>query len=130
MKIIDNMPILVIITAILANIAIGISNNVEFSVLMIRSIIVTIVFGILSYMLAKTIRSAVEFSRLSRFSGGKDEEAGLSEGQMGTENKSSFDIKVPPLADIELLNINNENDNDFVELNPVRLQGIFRSEQE
>jgi ribose/xylose/arabinose/galactoside ABC-type transport system permease subunit len=130
MKIIDNMPILVIITAILANIAIGISNNVEFSVLMIRSIIVTIVFGILSYMLAKTIRSAVEFSRLNRFSGGKDEEAGLSEGQMGTENKSSFDIKVPPLEDIELLNINNENDNDFVELNPVRLQGIFRSEQE
>lgn len=130
MKIIDNMPIIVIVSALLTNIAIGVSNGVEFSVLMIRCIIVTIVFGVLSYMLAKTIRSAVEYSRLSKRYPEKDKKTGLEDDQIKADNKSSFDIKVPPLEDIELLNINNENDNDFVELNPVRMRGFNKSEQE
>ena len=120
MKIIDNMPIVVIVAALFFNIAIGISNSVDFSMLMIRCIIVTIVFGIFSYMLAKTLRSAVEYSRLSKLAHKKDAEA----------KDSSFDIKVPPLDDEELLRINNESDDDFVELNPVRMNGYKNNEQE
>lgn len=123
MKIVDIMPIAVIVTALLANIAIGVNTGVDFPMLMVRCIIVTIVFGILSYMLAKTIDNAVEFSQLSKLAQKKSD---------GTENgeNSSFDIKVPPLDDTELLRINRDSDNDFVEVNPVHMKGFKKGEQE
>lgn len=130
MKIIDNMPIIVIIAALLTNIVIGVNNRVDFSVLMIRCIIVTIVFGILSYMLAKAIKSAVEYSQISKLALRKDKEAGLGDNPKNDKNNLSFDIKVPPLDDMELLSINSDSDNDFVELNPVRMKGYNKSEQE
>lgn len=120
MKSIDNMPVVVIVAALLINIAIGITNRVDFSVLMIRCIIVTIVFGIFSYMLAKTINSAVEYSRLSK----------LVHNRAAEVKNSSFDIKVPPLDDEELLGIVNDSDNDFVEVNPVQMKGYKNNEQE
>lgn len=130
MKIIDSMPIIIIVAALLANIAIGVANRIEFYVLMIRCIVVTIVFGILSYMLTKTIKNALEYSRLSKLATEKDKEAGLEENQKKSQNKLSFDIKVPPLDDVELLSINNDSDDDFVELNPVRMRGYNKGEQE
>ena len=120
MKSIDNIPIVVIVAALLINIAIGISKRVDFSVLMIRCIIVTIVFGTLSYMLVKTIGNAVEYSRLSKLAHNKDNEG----------KDSSFDITVPPLDDEELFKINSDSDNDFIEVNPVQMKGYTNSEQE
>lgn len=120
MKIIENMPIIVIVAANLANIAIGISTRTSFSVLMIRCIIVTILFGVLSYMLTKTITNAIECSQMKKLAAGKDEKP---------DNKNSFDIKVPPLDDEELLSINKDSDNDFIELNPVRLKSFRNSDQ-
>ena len=122
MKNIDNIPIIMIFSALLANIAIGVSNRIDFSMLMIRCIIVTIVFGILGHILAKTIKNTMECSRLSKLATGKDKEAALTGNQKKSENKLSFDIKVPPLDDAELLSINNDSDNDFVELNPVHMK--------
>jgi len=127
MKIIDIVPIVVIVAALLINLAIGVGNKVDFSVLMIRCIIVTVVFGILGYMLTKTIRSAAEYSRLSRLSS-KREEAG--EGLDGVGSKKSgptFDIKVPPLDDAELLRMDSDSNDDFVEVSPVHMNSINRN---
>lgn len=113
MKISDIIPILVIVAALLVNLAIGVSNNVEFPVLMIRCIIVTIVFGILGYSLTKTIANAADYSRLNKLSEQKEK------GE--AENKSTFDIKVPPLDDAEFLRMDSSSDDDFVEVNPVHM---------
>jgi hypothetical protein len=129
MKIIENMPIIVIVAANLANIAIGVATGASFPVLMIRCIVVTIVFGALSYMLAKTIVNAMECSQLKKLAAGKDEEAESADGRNKTDKKNSFDIKVPPLEDEELLSINKDSDNDFIELNPVRLKSLINSDQ-
>ncbi|MGE5676877.1 MAG: hypothetical protein ACM3ZR_02360 [Pseudomonadota bacterium] len=128
MKIIENMPIIVIVAANLANIAIGVGTGISFPVLMIRCIVVTIVFGVLSYMLAKTIANAMECSQLKKLAAGRDEGAELAEGHDKTDKKNSFDIKVPPLEDEELLSINKDSDNDFIELNPVRLKSFKNSD--
>lgn len=129
MKIIEIMPIIIIVAANLANIAIGVGTRTDFSVLMIRCIVVTIVFGVLSYMLTKTIVNAVKCSRTKKLAVGKDEEAESAEGHYKADNKNTFDIKVPPLDDEELLSINKDSDNDFVELNPVRLKSFRNSDQ-
>lgn len=125
MKIIDIVPIAVIVAALLVNLAIGVGNRVDFSVLMIRCIIVTIVFGILGYMLTKTIRSAAEYSRLSRRSSQKE---GAGEGPDGSGSKkkseSTFDIKVPPLDDAELLRMDSDDNDDFVEVSPVHMNSF------
>ncbi|MGE5677895.1 MAG: hypothetical protein ACM3ZR_07535 [Pseudomonadota bacterium] len=129
MKIIENMPIIVIVAANLANIAIGVRTRTGFPVLMMRCIVVTIVFGVLSYMLTKTITNAIECSQMKKLAAGKDEKAISAEGHEKTDNKNSFDIKVPPLDDEELLSINKDSDNDFIELNPVRLKSFRNSDQ-
>lgn len=122
MKITDIVPIIVIVTALLLNLAIGVSNKVDFSVLMIRCIIVTIVFGILSYMITKTISNAAEYSRLNKLAGQREQEGSGGEGYGNyKENKSTFDIKVPPLDDAELLRMDSGSDDDFVEVNPVHM---------
>lgn len=122
MKITEIVPILVIVAALTINLATGVSNNVEFPVLMIRCIIVTIVFGILSYMLTKTITNAAEYSRLSKLADQKQQaEAGVDGDGNYKENKSTFDVKVPPLDDAELLRMDSGSDDDFVEVNPVHM---------
>jgi len=122
MKITDIIPIFVIVAALLVNLAIGVSNNVDFPVLMIRCIIVTVVFGILSYMLTKTITNAVEYSRLSKLEDQKEqEETGDEDDRSFKENKSLFDIKVPPLDDAEFLRMDSGSDDDFIEVNPVHM---------
>lgn len=119
MKITEIVPILVIVAAIIGNLAIGVSNNVEFSVLMIRCIIVTIVFGVLSYMITKTVENAAEYTRLSKLAEQKE--------QAEAENKSTFDIKVPPLDAEELLRMDSGSDDDFVEVNPVHMDAFNKN---
>ena len=129
MKIIDNVPIVIVITAIMINIAIGVSNSISFSALMLRCIFVTIVFGIFGHMVAETVKNAVECSSLGKaisIKGGKTVE--LEESF--NNNKSTLDIKVPPLDDEEFMSMDNVSDNEFVEVNPVYMGKYNQDEQD
>ena len=129
MNIADNMPIIIVITALLVNIAIGISNNISFSALMIRCIVVTIVFGIFGYMVTKTVKNAVECSILGKTTRDKDgKTAEIEENPNG--NKSMLDIKVPPLDDEEFMSMDDGDDNEFVEVNPVYMGKNDQNEQD
>lgn len=131
MNIIDNMPIIIIVIAILANIAIGVSNNIGFSLLMIRCIFVTIIFGIFGYMVTETVKNALEYSRLSKETQKKAGAASeIEENLSGNENKTTLDIKVPPLDDEELLSMDNDSDDEFVEVNPVYMGNYNEDEQD
>jgi hypothetical protein len=125
MKIIDNIPIFIVVAAILTNIAIGVKGSINFSILMIRCMIVTIVFGIFGYMITETIKNAIEWNSLSKHGRDKDGEAKALE-----ENKSVLDIKVPPLDDEELMNMDINSDDDFVEVNPVFMGNYNKSEED
>jgi hypothetical protein len=129
MNILDNMPIVIVIAALLINIAIGVNNSISFSALMIRCIIVTIVFGIFGYMVTETIKNAVECSSLSKRTRDKDgKTVGLKENL--NNSKSMLDIKVPPLEDDEFLNMDDGSDNEFVEVNPVYMGKYNQNEQD
>lgn len=130
MKIIDYIPIIIIISALLINIALGVSNNIDFSILMIRCIFVTAIFGVFGYMVTKTIKNALEFSRLSKEKLKKSiviQE--MEENFEENENKSILDIKVPPMDNEEFLSMDNDNDNGFVEVNPVYMSNDYQGEQ-
>ncbi|HYE83995.1 MAG TPA: hypothetical protein VEG39_17740 [Clostridia bacterium] len=130
MKIIDNMPIIIIVTALMANIAIGIKNGIGFSALMIRCIIVTIVFGVFGYMLTETVKKAIECSNLSKLTNKKGAASVTADGNNLNESKTTLDIKVPPLDDKELMDMDSDSDNGFVEVNPVRMRNYGQSEQD
>lgn len=124
MKIADNIPIIIVISALIINIAIGVNNNISFNALMIRCIIVTIIFGLFGHIVTETVRNAIECSRLKKH----DDKAEQSEAQ--DESKHNIDIKVPPLDDEEFINMDNDSDNDFVEVNPVFMKNYMGEEQE
>ena len=131
MKIIDNMPIIIIVTSLLINIAIGVNNSVGFSELMIRCIVVTIVFGVFGYMLTETVKSTIECSSLSKHTHDKGKAAAeLGKNLNENNNNSVFDIKVPPLDDEEFISIDNGSDNGFVEVNPVYMGKRYQNEQD
>ena len=120
MKVIDYMPIVLIITALLINIALGVSNNIDFSILMIRCIAVIVVFGIFGYMLTETLKNALEYSRLSKQTQQKNEAVSeAKEKSDANKNEPIFDIEIPPIENDEFLSINNDSENGFVEVNPV-----------
>lgn len=120
MKVIEYMPIVLIITALLINIALGVSNNIDFSILMIRCIAVIAIFGIFGYMLTETFKNALEYSRLSKQKQNKIEVASEAKEKFDmNKNKSILDIEVPPIDNDEFLSMNNDSDNGFVEVNPV-----------
>jgi hypothetical protein len=120
MKVIEYMPIVLIITALLINIALGVSNNIDFSILMIRCIAVIAIFGIFGYMLTETFKNALEYSRLSKQKQKKIEAASEAKEKFDmNKNKSILDIEVPPIDNDEFLSMNNDSDNGFVEVNPV-----------
>lgn len=120
MKVIEYMPIVLIITALLINIALGVSNNIDFSILMIRCIAVIAIFGIFGYMLTETFKNALEYSRLSKQKQNKIEAASEAKEKFDmNKNKSILDIEVPPIDNDEFLSMNNDSDNGFVEVNPV-----------
>jgi preprotein translocase subunit Sec63 len=130
MKVIDYMPIVIIITALLINIALGVSNNIDFSILMIRCTAVTVIFGIFGYMVTETVKNALECSRLSKQTLKKNEAASEVEEKIDADkNKSILDIEVPPLDDDEFLNMNNDSDNGFVEVNPVHMGNNKQGDQ-
>lgn len=129
MKSIENMPILIVITAILINIVMGVNNSISFSALMLRCIFVTIVFGIFGHMVTETIKKAVECSRLSKTIDNKGGKTAGS-GNNINNNNSTLDIKVPPLDDEEFMIMDNDSDNEFVEVNPVYMGNYNQDEQD
>jgi hypothetical protein len=124
MKITDNIPIIIVISALIINIAIGVNNSISFTALMVRCIIVTIVFGLFGHMVTETVKNAIECSRLSKH----DDKAEQPDAQ--EESKPSLDIKVPPLDDEEFISMDSDDDNDFVEVNPVFMGNYKDREQE
>lgn len=131
MKIVDNMPIIIMITAIFINIAIGVNNGIGFSALMIRSMIVTIVFGIFGYMITETVKSVIQYSSLSKHPDDLGEKTAKPEGNLSdSENKSYLDIKVPPLDDEEFISMHNDNDDGFVAVNPVYMGDYDNDKQD
>lgn len=128
MKNIDNMPIIIMVTALLANIAIGIRISIGFSELMIRCIVVTILFGIFGYMLTETIKKTIESCRISKYA--RDKSKKSEEKLKESEDKPILDIKVPPLGEKEIMSMNNSSDDEFVEVNPVYMGKYGQSEQD
>ncbi|MHB1392458.1 MAG: hypothetical protein ACYCYE_05130 [Clostridia bacterium] len=129
MKMVNNMPIVIVITALLINIIIGVNNSISFPTLMIRCIVVTVVFGVFSHMVTETVRNAVECSGLSKLTRDKAVKRAELEETLNN-NKSMLDIKVPPLDDEEFLNMDNDSDNEFVEVNPVYMGKYDKDEQD
>lgn len=113
MKLSDFIPVLVIISALIINIVMGVYNNIDFSVLMIRCIVVTIVFGIFGLLVTKTVSNIVEYYKIRVHAQNKNEEVSAVESQI--------DIKVPPLDDNEIESIEYDGDNGFVEVNPANM---------
>lgn len=131
MKLVDIIPIFIVITAIIINIAIGVQNEIGFSVLMARCIIVTIVFGIFGYMVTKTFYNAIEYSKMSKLSNEKPgKNAESEESRTDNKDESLFDIKVPPLDDKEFISMSNGNDDEFVEMNPVDMGNYNKDVQD
>lgn len=127
---INNIPIIIVITAVLMNIALGIRSGVAFSVLMIRSMLITIISCVLGYMLTETVKNAVDYSRLHRE---KAEIGTIDETGANTGNKTDnpvIDLKVPSLDSEELLNLENFSDDEFIEVNPVNMRKYDAGEQD
>lgn len=130
MKMTDTMPIIIVISAVIVNIVIGVINTVEFSALMIRSIIVTVVFGIFGYLVTETIKNAVDCSSINKQAYDSCETTeGMEGNSSGSENNPVLDIKVPPLDDEEFINMDNDSDEGFVEVNPV-LMGKYNEDEQ
>lgn len=130
MKIIDNMPIIIIVLAILTNIALGVRNNIDFTVLMVRCIIVIIVFGIFGYMITKTMKNILEYCRLSKNASQKAEAAadiGMDKNE--NDNASVLDIKILPLDEKELMNSDSDSDDEFTEVNPANMSSYSQGER-
>jgi hypothetical protein len=124
MKITDNIPIIIVISALIINIAIGVNNSISFTALMVRCIIVTIVFGLFGHMVTETVKNAIECSRLSKH------EQIAEQSDAKEESKPTLDIKVPPLDDEEFISMDSDDNSDFVEVNPVFMGNYKDREQE
>ena len=122
MKKSDFIPILIVITALIVNVTLGIYNNIDFSVLMIRCIAVTIVFGIFGSLITKTVLNFIEYYRVSIHIQDK--------GGTVSATGSKLDIKVPPLDDEALEAINYDNDDEFVEVNPADMSRYNNSDMD
>jgi hypothetical protein len=131
MKMADAVPIIIVISALLLNIAIGVINAIGFSALMIRCIVVTIIFGLFGYMVTETIKKAIECSGINKMTHDDDEvTADVEENHSDNEIDSILDIKVPPLDDEEFMSMDNYNDDEFVEVNPAYMGKNNEGEQE
>lgn len=130
MRFLDDLPILIVITALLVNIVIGVNMNIGFSALMIRCIVVTIAFGTFGYLFTGVIKNAVDCSRIGRK---KEQSKGaeVNNSNNADNNKSGvkIDLKVPPIEDSELGSIKSDDDSDFIEMNPAYMKNFSKEDQ-
>lgn len=131
MRIIDNIPLIAVNTALLINIIFGIKNDIGFSELMIRCIIVTITSGIFSFLIKIIIKKAIKNSRINRKITKKNKEKAEKAKELSEKStKPILDIKVPPLDDKELFNSGNDDDSEFIEVNPANMSGLSQIKQD
>lgn len=122
MKYLDDLPICLILAAIVANIAIGVKMNVGFSALMIRTIVVIIVFGLFGHMGAEILKNAVACSR-------KASELESAAGRDNGRNGATIDFKVPSIDDSELSSLWDQDEDGFIEMNPVDITNYKAKER-
>jgi len=79
-------------------------------------------------MLTETVKKAIECSNLSTLTHNSDGTLKMSESL--NKDKSTLDIKVPPLDDEEFMDVNSDSDNGFVEVNPVQMNDYKQNEQD
>jgi hypothetical protein len=135
MKASDYIPIIIVVAALSVNIALGISNKVGFSVLMIRCIVVTVVFGIFGYILTRIGENFLEYCRLKKSTQENIQEKDGAKAEIKNnvdkgKSNSTFDIKVPPLDDEIFAVGNNDSDNGFVEVNPANMGKYDQSKKD
>ncbi|MGE5631768.1 MAG: hypothetical protein ACM3TR_11805 [Caulobacteraceae bacterium] len=105
--------------------------EISFSVLMIRCIVVTIVFGIFGYLGAETIKNAIACSEVSRRPKNASEDSrAIGKGNNSGGDASTIDIKVPPMDDMELSNLGQEEENEFVEMNPAYMSSYNQDDDD
>lgn len=111
MKRINELPILFLIVGLILNIVLSLSAKVSFTVLMIRSIIVIILFTSMGFVLANVLNSALLNIKKSRkMKLNVKEEVATS---------STFDIRVESRDEDEILKtLSQPEEDDFVEINP------------
>ena len=126
MKASEYIPIIIVVAALSVNIVLGIGNKVGFSVLMIRCIAVTVVFGIFGYIVTKIGENFLEYSRLKKNTRENTQKkdgaaAEIKNSSDKGKNSPALDIKVPPLDDEIFAVKNNDSNNEFVEVNPANM---------
>ena len=105
MRLIDDIPFYAVIIGFLLNIFVGIVQQISFKNLMIRSIIVTLLFSVLGYLLSTVMKSV--YINITTES-----------GTDANENSSIIDIRLPPMDEHDLLSY---DDDEFIEMNPANL---------
>lgn len=123
MKFIDDLPFYFTIIGVIINIMIGIATNTSFTVLMLRSIAVTIVFALVGMFLSYTLKDVLKSSKKSD-SGVNTSKSSLKE----TEITSTFDVSVPPMDENELLNYD-LNEDEFIEVSPAYLHTLEQEDE-
>lgn len=105
MRLLDDLPIYIVIICIFINFSLGIVTGIDFTTLMIRGIVVTVVFSILGFWLSQTLKSATKK---------------VHENKLNSRTGSKFDVAVPPDDEEDLIDYSSNND-EFVEVNPAHL---------
>lgn len=130
MRFLDDLPIYIVIVALILNIVIGLNMNIGFTALMIRCIIVTIAFGAFGYLFTGILRNAIDCSRISRK---KEQKKGTGENNSTDADSNgsggTIDLKVPPIEDSELESLKSDDESDFIEMNPAYMKGLSKEEQ-
>lgn len=120
MNIAEDLPFYIVVVAVFLNVLLGILTRVDFTMLMIRSIVVTIVFSVFGFILSEVLKS-------------NKKKEGRERGKSNKGYGSTIDIQVPPIDESELLNYNedesSDNGEDFVEVNPAYLHKFGQQEQ-
>ncbi|MFZ5352055.1 MAG: hypothetical protein ACOZCL_04915 [Bacillota bacterium] len=119
MNFIDDLPFYLVVLCVLINILLGISAGTELTVLMIRSIVVTIILTALGLLLSSSLKDARE-----AFIKAKEEK------NKQIKAASTIDIKIPPDSEEVLINYtkNDYDDDEFQEINPAFLHNTIEDE--
>lgn len=135
MKNFSDLPIYSIVIGLVLNIALSLYAKTAFNVLMIRSIIVIILFGVMGYVTAEVLKSASNNLQ-------KNKKAAKTEVAKEVTTTSTFDIKAKAEDDEELLRamsqpedafnelekMSDSNDEDFVEIKPEDFKTFMNQE--
>jgi len=101
---IDDFPFYLLIFGVIGNLVIGIISKISFVNIMLRSIIVTILFSIIGYLISYVCKD-FKISQINK----NDK----------VSNTQNIDLTIPPISDEEFHKYN--EDDEFIEVNPAEL---------